>query len=168
MQLAAAKGYKVAGTASSPEGQALVKSLGASTVVNHKIAGYEEELKKAFPSGFDVIVEMVASANLSKDVDLLARRGSVEVVGSRPQAAEIASPFAILTKAIVIRGIIVSDVTVGQRLKTAAEINQLFESGVKPVVYKIYDLKDVSKGHEDLWNNTGARGNLAVRVAELD
>uniref|UniRef100_A0A914RCM5 Alcohol dehydrogenase-like C-terminal domain-containing protein n=1 Tax=Parascaris equorum TaxID=6256 RepID=A0A914RCM5_PAREQ len=59
------------------DGRQLVKENGAEFVVDHSKGEYWEELKEAYPSGFDVILEMLANANLEHDFELVANNGCV-------------------------------------------------------------------------------------------
>lgn len=68
---------QVIGTASTVDGRQLVKENGAEFVVDHSKSDYWEELKEAYPSGFDVILEMLANANLEHDFELVANNGCV-------------------------------------------------------------------------------------------
>lgn len=84
VQLARAAGMRVFGTAGSPEGRALVQAEGAHHVLNHDSVGYLEELTAlTMGRGVDVILEMLANANLDKDLLALATDGRVVVIGCR-------------------------------------------------------------------------------------
>jgi NADPH2:quinone reductase len=84
VQLGRAAGLTVVGTASSKEGQELVRQNGAHHLLNHRSPGYEEELMHLTNGlGVDVIVEMLANVNLAKDLTMLAKYGRVVVIGSR-------------------------------------------------------------------------------------
>lgn len=84
VQLAVAAGLEVTATAGSPTGRRLVRSLGATKVLDH---GREDCVARLHAldggRGFDLIVEMLANVNLGDDLTLLAARGRVVVVGSR-------------------------------------------------------------------------------------
>ena len=79
VQLAAAHGCVVTGTASSAAGRALVLAAGASHALDHSVGGF------AYLAGkkFDVIVEMLADKNVGADVRHLDRGGTVAIVGNR-------------------------------------------------------------------------------------
>ncbi|EYC02605.1 hypothetical protein Y032_0099g3204 [Ancylostoma ceylanicum] len=83
VQMAANFGAVVVGTAGTEEGIELVKKNGARDVFNHRVHRYSSKMKKSYPDGFDLIVEMAAHLNLGIDLDLLAHNGKVAVVGSR-------------------------------------------------------------------------------------
>ncbi len=84
VQLAAAAGLDVTGTAGSEAGSDLVASQGAVRVLDHHDPGHlESALDLAGGRGFDLIVEFLANENLGDDLKALAPRGRVIVVGSR-------------------------------------------------------------------------------------
>ncbi|MBF0313119.1 MAG: NADPH:quinone reductase [Oligoflexia bacterium] len=84
LQFARSRGFKTIGTASSIEGQQLVKEMGAHFVLDHSQDGYLEEISNITQKrGVDVIVEMLANKNLQNDLALLAPKGRIVVVGSR-------------------------------------------------------------------------------------
>jgi NADPH2:quinone reductase len=84
VQLARAAGLSVFGTASSEEGRTIVRESGAIHALDHKREGYLDELKTlTHGKGVDLILEMMANVNLSKDLGALAKNGRVVVIGSR-------------------------------------------------------------------------------------
>ena len=84
VQLAAARGIVVIGTASTEEGRRAAKEDGAAHALDHSSPGYLDDLMKlTHGRGVDVIVEMLANVNLDKDLDVVAKHGRIVVVGSR-------------------------------------------------------------------------------------
>jgi NADPH2:quinone reductase len=84
LQFARATGLRAIGTAGSREGLDLVAREGAAVVLNHRSAGYQEQILEATNgAGVDLILEMLANVNLGNDLKLLASRGRVVVIGSR-------------------------------------------------------------------------------------
>src|SRR5688500_460218 len=83
-QLARAHGMRVIGTAGTEKGLALVRAQGAHEVLNHTEADYMSKVM-AFTGGrgVDVVLEMLANVNLDRDLEVLALRGRVMVVGNR-------------------------------------------------------------------------------------
>jgi NADPH2:quinone reductase len=83
-QFACAAGMKVIGTAGSEEGLQLVKKEGAMQAVNHRSTDCQKRiLDMTNGCGVDVILEVLANVNLAHDLNMLAYRGRVVVVGSR-------------------------------------------------------------------------------------
>ena len=84
IQLARAAGLTVIATAGSAKGLALVTELGAHHAVDHSQPDYRAAIKAAAGGrGPDVVIEMLANVNLAHDVELIAPRGRIVVVGSR-------------------------------------------------------------------------------------
>jgi NADPH2:quinone reductase len=84
VQLALAHGLTVIGTGGSERGLRALRDQGVHTVLNHKEAGYLDEVMRATGGrGVDLVVEMAAHLNLDRDLGVLARHGRVVVVGNR-------------------------------------------------------------------------------------
>src|SRR4029077_16072795 len=84
VELAHARGLTVIGSGGTDAGLQAVREHGADTVVNHRTAGYTDEIIKATGGkGVDLIVEMAAHVNLDRDLGLLAKHGRIVVVGNR-------------------------------------------------------------------------------------
>jgi NADPH2:quinone reductase len=84
VQIAKARGLRVIGSGGSEKGLAAVREQGADLVVNHKSAGYTDEIMQATGGrGVDLVIEMAAHVNLDRDLGLLAKFGRVVIVGNR-------------------------------------------------------------------------------------
>ena len=84
VQFARAAGLKVAGTAGSEAGRALLRSHGDVQAFDHRDPRHLAAAVDATGGkGFDVIIELLANVNLGDDLTALAMHGRVVVVGSR-------------------------------------------------------------------------------------
>jgi NADPH2:quinone reductase len=84
VQLARAAGMTVVGTASTEKGRRLVGEQGAHHVLDHSSPGYLDELLKLTSNrGVDIVMEMLANANLQKDLGIIATGGIIVVIGNR-------------------------------------------------------------------------------------
>src|SRR5499425_1650583 len=84
VQLARARGMTVIGTAGTDKGRRLVLEQGAHHALDHTAPGYLDELLKLTGGkGVDVVLEMLANVNLSKDLGILAMNGRIVVIGNR-------------------------------------------------------------------------------------
>jgi len=84
VQLARARGLTVIGTAGTDRGRKLVLEQGAHHALDHTAPGYLDELGRLTGGrGPDIILEMLANANLQKDLDVIAMRGRIVVIGNR-------------------------------------------------------------------------------------
>src|SRR4029077_9653983 len=103
VQIASAGGLRVLGTAGTDRGRALAKAHGAHDVFDHTSPDYQKEImEKTDGRGVDLVVEMLANVNLIRDLEMLAMRGRVVIVGNRG-ALEL-NPRSIMQKDAVVTG----------------------------------------------------------------
>ncbi|GAB6192048.1 NADPH:quinone reductase [Desulfocastanea catecholica] len=160
VQLARDAGMVVFGTAGTAQGCTLVQELGA-VAVNHNQEGYSEALLSATSGeGFDVILEMLANKNLAKDLQLLAPRGKVVVIGSRGPI-EI-DPRLTMGKETDIRGLAVFNATHEETVATHTALIAAMERGVLlPTVSREMALEDAPLAHQ-LVMNDGNCGKIVL------
>jgi len=164
VQLARAYGMTVYGTAGTDIGLKLVKENGAHHVFNHRTPEYANELVKATNGqGVDLILEMVASANLGKDLELLKRKGKIIVIGTKGPSVEI-NPGLLMGKDATIHGMILTAVNdVADWDDIAAALTAGFTNGtLTPIVDKEYPLEKATDAQRDIAQSSGAKGNLIL------
>lgn len=161
-QIARAYGLKVLGTAGTEEGQKIVLQNGAHEVFNHREVNYIDKIKKSVgESGINVIIEMLANVNLSKDLDLLSYGGRVIIVGSRGPI-EI-TPRDTMAKESSIIGVSLFSSTKEEFQQYAAAIQKGIETEwLRPVIGPQYPLEQVAKAHEDIIYGSGATGKMIL------
>jgi NADPH2:quinone reductase len=149
-QLAVAAGLKVIGTAGTPEGLRLVTQQGAASAVDHHESGYLDTLLALTEGrGFDVILEMLANANLGHDLRLLAHGGRVVVIGSRG-SVEI-NPREAMSRDADILGMSLINVPEAQRLRIHAALGAgLVNGSLRPVVQAELPLSEVARAHREV------------------
>ncbi|XP_071947770.1 quinone oxidoreductase-like isoform X2 [Antedon mediterranea] len=164
VQLAKAYGMTVYGTAGSSEGLKLVSNIGARNVFNHKEPGYTDKIMEATGGlGVDIIIEMLANVNLQKDLELLARGGTVAVVGNRGNI-EI-NPRLTMVKETSIVGVLFPPGAEEEKQQVNAAIQPGMEQGwIKPVIGKEYTMKEASQAHEDVISNKPTLGRLVIVI----
>jgi NADPH:quinone reductase len=147
VQLAIDAGMVVFGTAGNAEGCALIQKLGG-TAFNHNEKNYEDMLYKATSGhGFNLILEMLANKNLEKDLNLLAPRGRVIVIGSRGRI-EI-DPRLTMGKETDIRGLAVFNATDEEVITTHTALVAAMERSVLvPVISREMTLSDAPLAHQ--------------------
>jgi NADPH2:quinone reductase len=160
VQLARDAGMVVFGTAGNAKGCALIEKLGG-TAFNHNEKNYEDTLYKATSGeGFDLILEMLANKNLEKDLNLLAPRGRVIVIGSRGRI-EI-DPRLIMGKETDIRGLAVFNATDEEVATTHTALAAAMERGVLvPAISREMALPDAPLAHQ-LVMNDGNCGKIVL------
>jgi NADPH2:quinone reductase len=162
VQLAAAAGCVVIGTAGSDEGLRLVRAHGARHAFSHKAPNYLDEIHAVTGGrGVDVTVEMLANVNLEHDLKLAAPHGRVVIVGSRGRI-EIA-PRDTMGKEVDVRGMQMwggGEAPVNRA--HAAIVAGLANGTLRPVVGTVLPLEDAPKAHEQIMAG-GAAGKIVLR-----
>ncbi|XP_073500008.1 quinone oxidoreductase-like [Phyllobates terribilis] len=159
-QIARAHGFKVFGTAGSPEGLNLVLQNGAHKVFNHREEDYIEKIREAAgEDGVNIILEMLSNVNLSNDLKLLSYRGRVMIVGSRGPI-EI-NPRDTMMKASSITGVGLYISSKDEWKEAGAALLGGMESGwLRPLIGPEYLLEKAVQAHEDIIQSSGATGKM--------
>jgi len=160
-QIASAAGLRVFGTAGTERGRALAREQGAHEVFDHTAAGYEKDIvAKTGGRGVDLVIEMLANVNLVKDLDLIAKRGRIAIVGNRG-ALEL-NPRAIMGKDATVLGFTNWNALPAELATAhAAIVAGMQRSGYKPQVGKEMPLADAPRAHEDVLK-PGAYGKIVL------
>ena len=160
-QIASAAGLRVFGTAGTDRGRQLAREQGADEVFDHTAPGYEKDvLAKTGGRGVDLIIEMLANVNLVKDLDLIAKRGRIAIVGNRG-ALEL-NPRAIMGKDATIVGFTNWNALPAELATAhAAIVAGMERSGYKPQIGREMPLVDAPRAHEDVLK-PGAYGKIVL------
>lgn len=161
VQLALRAGLNVIGTGGGKEGAAFVKALGAQHALDHRAAGYQDQiLEVTGRKGVDVVIEMLANVNLPADLALAAPRGRITIVGSRGPVA--IDPRAAMTKDLEVHGMSLWNMTDAERAEVHADLGRgLADGSLKPVTGARFPLADAAKAHEAVLAS-GARGKIVL------
>jgi NADPH2:quinone reductase len=153
VQWAVAAGMTVIGTAGTERGRQLVRQQGAHHVSDHN-AGDE------WTGRVNVIIEMLANVNLAKDLELLAPRGRVVVVGSRGNI-EI-NPRLAMGRDLTMYGMALWNATAAELTEAHDAIAAGLANGsLRPVVGKELSLADAPRAHEEVMQ-PGAYGKIVL------
>jgi NADPH2:quinone reductase len=161
VQIARAHGMRVIGTAGTAEGLKSVREQGAHEVLNHREPDY---LQNVMPltggRGVDVVLEMLANVNLDRDLDVIAPRGRVVLIGNRGRI-EI-DPRKIMAKDAAVLGILLFNAPPEEFREIHAGIAAGLENGtLKPVVGKELPFAEAAKAHVAVME-PGAFGKIVL------
>uniref|UniRef100_A0A914XB37 Enoyl reductase (ER) domain-containing protein n=1 Tax=Plectus sambesii TaxID=2011161 RepID=A0A914XB37_9BILA len=166
IQLAKAHGLTIFGTAGSKKGLELIKNLGVSHTFNHRQEGYVDEIKTAaskLENGIELIFEMLANINLQTDIELIAHKGKIGIIGCR-DFTQI-DPRLMILKEITIMGITGRKSTDAEISEAAEVIDKGIKDGwLKPVIYKTFPLALASEAHREIIETTSAQGKIVLTV----
>ena len=165
VQIASNLGLTVIGTASTPEGQELVKKAGAHFIFNHYDESYLEKAKEAAGErGIDVILENVADKNLKKDIGLIQDQGRIIIIGTGATDATI-NPIDVLVHEIVTKGVSLYKVTDEELLETREALYAGIKAGwLNPYIWKEFPLEKAADALVFLKSGSGARGKIILTV----
>jgi NADPH2:quinone reductase len=161
VQLARGAGLIVIGTSGTDKGRALVKENGAQHAVDHTSAEYTREIMRLTNErGVDLIIEMLANANLGKDLPLLAKFGRVVVVGSRGPV-EI-NPRDTMSRDASIIGMTLFNASPEEQKSIHAKMFDPLSTGsLRPVVGQELPLSQAAQAHREVLA-PGAHGKIVL------
>jgi NADPH2:quinone reductase len=161
VQFARAAGLTIIATGGSDKGRALVREQGAHHVLDHRAAGYEQQVMELTGGrGVDLIAEMLANVNLARDLTMLARNGRVIVIGNRG-AIEI-NPRDAMGREADIRGLTLFMATDRELVEAhAAIVAGLDNSTLRPIVGQEFPLAEAARAHQ-LVLEPGAFGKIVL------
>ena len=161
VQIARAHGLYVIGTAGTDEGLRLVREQGAHHALNHRDASYLQQIPSLTGGrGPDVILEMLANVNLDRDLDVLALRGRIMVIGNRGRV-EI-DPRKMMGKDGTILGMTLFNTSQEEFREIHAGLVAGLENGtLTPVVGKEFRLDQAPQAHVAVME-PGAFGKIVL------
>ena len=162
VQLATAAGATVIGSASTKEGREAVKADGARLIVDHRDADYRNAIRSFVGErGVNLIVEMLANVNLDHDLDLLAKRGRVVVVGNRGRI-EI-DPRKAMTSELDIRGTTLWGGGPEALASAFAGISALLaRRSIEPRVARTFPLAQAADAQRAVMSDAGRSGKIVL------
>jgi len=161
IQLAKTIGMIVVGTAGSEKGRKLVAEQGANLVLDHSAQGYLDELKTFTGGrGVDVVIEMLANVNLPADLEALAPKGRVVVIGSRGPV--VINPREIMSRNAQVMGMVLFNASEPELRSVHAMLGAgLANKTLRPVIGKEFPLKSAPEAHESVMR-PGAYGKIVL------
>jgi NADPH2:quinone reductase len=140
----------------------LIRANGAQFAVSHKEALYLDQVKAAADQGRgpDVILEMLANVNLDFDLDIVAPRGRIVVIGNRGRI-EI-DPRKIMSRDASVHGLTLWSAGFDELSAIYGDIVTGLESGVLvPVISQEWPFSDAPRAHDAVMK-PGAYGKIVL------
>jgi NADPH2:quinone reductase len=160
VQLARAAGLTVIGTAGSERRRTLVLEQGAHHALDHDAPDLAAQVKALSSGrGVDILLEMQAHRNLALDLELVADRGRIVVIGSRGRI-EI-DPRQAMIRDATVRGMLLFNATAAELASAHAAVGAALESGgARPVIGLELPLAEAGDAHRAL--DRGAGGKIVL------
>lgn len=164
VQLARMFGLRVLATGGTEAGRQLLTAQGAEAF-DHASPTLVDDVVKATGGGVNLIVEMLANANLARDLTMLARGGRVAVVGSRGPV-EI-NPRDAMAREADIRGVMSFSATKEQLAEACAAIHAGLASGaLVPIIAEEIPLAEAPRAHAAVMA-PGHSGKIVLTCGEI-
>jgi NADPH2:quinone reductase len=170
VQMAKAVGAKqVITTVGSEEKAALVRELGAGTVINYKTDDLAARVKEATGgAGIDVWYETQPPTDLDKTIDLMAPRGRIVVMAGRSARPVLPNgPFYV--KGLLLSGFAMFNMTPDEQRACASDMNRWMAAGkLKATVGRTFPLSQAAAAHQLQEENTLKKaGTLTGKIVVL-
>jgi len=160
LQLSTNRVSRVFGTAGSEAGIELVLKNGAEVCFNHNDGKHFEEIKRA-SGGINLIVEMLANANLDEDIAILAPGARIVVVGSRGSIDF--SPRDLMGGEYTLIGLRITLASLEERVSYAKLIEEGVEQGqIRPLIRAEFALENACRAHKALMESPSAGSMVLV------
>ncbi|MFI2298110.1 NAD(P)H-quinone oxidoreductase [Actinacidiphila glaucinigra] len=151
IQLAKAVGAKVAVTAGSEDKLAKCRELGADLGINYREQDFTAEVRKAF-GGADVILDIMGAKYLGRNVEALAVKGRLAVIGLQGGVKGELDLGRMLAKRAAITATSLRGRPLEEKAAIVAAVREhvwpLLESGVvRPVVDRTLPVREAPEAH---------------------
>jgi NADPH:quinone reductase len=169
IQMAAALGHRVFATAGSDEKCRACEALGAERGINYRTEDFVEVVKQLTQSkGVDVILDMVAGAYVTREVECLADDGRLAIIALLGGSKAAVDFGQVLRRRLTITGSTLRPRSVAFKAAIVAKLREhvwpLIESGkIKPVVYKAFPLEEAVHAHRLMEASTHI-GKIVLKV----
>ncbi|MGD9895719.1 MAG: NADPH:quinone reductase [Candidatus Methylacidiphilaceae bacterium] len=161
VQLARAAGLIVIGTAGGEEGRKRIAKEGAHHALDHRSPGhFRQILEITRGRGADIVLEMLANANLGKDFDVTASGGKVIVIGSRG-LVEI-DPRGLIARDVSVLGMSLFCASPKERQIIAAAVRAHLAKGLlRPVIRAVLPMSAAAQAQR-LIMEPGVSGKIVL------
>ena len=165
VQMAKAKGARVATSAGSPDRVELCRTLGADLALDYKTDDIPARLREFAPEGFDVWYETQREPNLEVSVPLLRARGRMIIIAGRT-AKPVIPIGSLYTRNCSLLGFAMFNASPDEQRHAANEITQWAESGhLKPLIGQIFPLDDAAAAQRAMEENkVESAGKVVLEV----
>lgn len=150
VQLGAAFGLTMIGTAGTEEGRTLTMVQGAHHVLDHHAPDhYQHVLDLTEGRGVDIILELLANQNLGEDLKILANGGRVVVIGSRGPVT--VDPRDTIAKETSVLGMYIWNATEKETASIHAALGAGLANGtLRPIIGKKMSLREAPQAHHEV------------------
>jgi putative PIG3 family NAD(P)H quinone oxidoreductase len=152
-QIGVERGARVIAVVRSDAAADAVSGLGAEPVVDDDFAA--EVAEKTAGAGVDVIIELVGAPHFPGNLDVLARKGRIVVVGVGAGAEARVPLLALMQKRASMRGTVLRPRSLEEKAAAVAAFERdvvpaLAAGRIRPVIDSVFPLEDAASAFERL------------------
>ena len=171
LQLAKAAGAFVIGTTRSADKLERARALGLDVAVRAGERWAIDVLQATDGAGVDAIVDLVGAAYFDQNLQVLAPRGRVVVVGTTSGARTQIDLSVLMRKRATLVGTVLRARTLAEKIEATRaferDVMPLFASGaVRPVVDRAFTLEQAADAHRFIESNQSF-GKVVLTVSEV-
>lgn len=154
IQLAKARGAKVAVTVGSPEKAAFCRELGADLTIDYREQDFAEVLREE-KVRIDVVLDIMGAKYLERNVKVLGRGGRIVTIGMQGGTKGELNLGVLLSKNASVSATSLRFRPVAEKSEivqqVVAEVWPLVEQGtLRPIIHATYPLDEVQQAHRTL------------------
>lgn len=170
IQLAAAFGHRVFATAGSEDKCRACEELGASRAINYRAEDFVEVVKaETGGRGVDVILDMVGGIYVPRELECLADDGRLAIIALLGGSKATVDLGQVLRRRLTITGSTLRPRSVAFKADIAAKLQAhvwplLETQKVKPVIYRVFPLKEAVQAHVLMETSTHI-GKIVLQVS---
>ena len=166
IQLAKARGSRVAITAGDDAKCAACLALGADWAINYKAQDFEEVLKT---EGVDVILDMIGGEYIAKNLRLLKDDGRLVFINAMQGAKGEFNALEMMQRRLSITGSTLRPRSAEFKAALAAEVERhvwplIAEGKFRPVIYENFPLAEAAAAHR-LMESSAHIGKIVLQIA---
>lgn len=148
VQIAKLAGARVFAAASTDEKLRRLRELGADMLINHTDKDFAREIwQLTNKRGVDVVIDSVGEATWQKSLRSLARNGRLVTFGATTGPTPPTDIRLVFWRQLQIIG-----TTMGNRKEVADVMKLIWERKLKPVVHRVFPLKEAAKAQQLMEN----------------
>lgn len=167
VQLAGAAGAATIGTSRTPGKLERARELGLHTAIDANHDWVEAVRRETENAGVAAVVDLVGGDYLPRDLDVVAERGRIVLVGTVAGSRAEIDLRTVLSRRVRIIGTVLRARPVEEKIQLAREFSEhalpLFASGrVRPVIDHVFPIDHIADAHRLLESNR-TFGKLVLR-----
>lgn len=171
IQAAKAMGVRVVVTVGSEEKAALCTMLGADLTINYKEEVFETRVAEFTDGvGADVILDVRGGDYIERNVNTLARKGRLLIIGTQGGREGTLPIGALLRRAATVAAASLRNRPLDERISVVEGVRRDFwplisEGRVRPLIDSTFDMVDAASAHERMQSGEHAGKVLLTKAA---